>query len=114
MKHSIALAALATALTLTSPALAGTGPAQPAPASQPAPAARQTQVTHRETQPQTQSIEALYRRAQQKLTDIHMYSGAIDGRRNTTFVASLEHFQRSHNIRANGRLNSETRAALGL
>lgn len=108
MKHSIALATLAAALTLTSPVLAGTGPAQSAPAS------RQAAVTHRETRPQAQSVGTLYRRAQQKLTDIHLYSGAIDGKRNDTFVQSLEQFQRAHNIRANGHLNSETRAALGL
>lgn len=108
MKHSIALATLAAALALTSPALAGAGPAQPAPAS------RQTQVMHRETRPQAQSVETLYRRAQQKLTDIHLYRGEMDGKRNDTFVQSLEQFQRAHNIRANGHLNSETRAALGL
>ena len=108
MKHGIALAALAAALTLISPALAGTGTAPPAPAS------RQAQITHHGTPAQTQGVSDLYRRAQRKLTDIHMYSGAVDGSRNTAFVVSLERFQRAHNIRASRRLNSETRAALAI
>lgn len=106
MKHRIALAAIAAALALTSPAFAG--PANAPPASQ------QTQVNHRSTQPQTQAVQSLYRRAQQKLTDMRIYTGAVDGRRSDAFVRSLERFQRTHNIRANGRLNSETRAALGI
>jgi peptidoglycan hydrolase-like protein with peptidoglycan-binding domain len=106
MKHSIALAAITAALALTSPAFAGTGA--------PIPASRQAQVQHRSTQPQTQAVEGLYRRAQQKLVDLHLYSGAVDGQRSDAFVRSLEQFQRAHNIRATGRLNSETRAALGI
>lgn len=108
MKHRIALAAIAAALTLTSPAFAGTGTSAPVPAS------RSAQVQHRSTGPQTQAVEGLYRRAQQKLVDMHLYTGAVDGRRSDAFVRSLEQFQRAHNIRANGRLNSETRAALGI
>ena len=108
MKHHIALAALATALALTSPAFAGTGPSTPAPAS------RQMQVTHRTSPTAARGVEDLYRRAQQKLTDVHLYTGAVDGTRNQAFVQSLERFQRSHNIRANGCLNSETKAALGI
>lgn len=108
MKNHIALAALATALALTSPAFAGTGTSAPTPAS------RQMAVTHRESTTATRGIEDLYRRAQQKLTDIHLYTGAVDGTRNQAFVQSLERFQRSHNIRVNGRLNSETKAALGI
>lgn len=120
MKHHIALAALATALALTSPAFAGPTMAAPtsAPASRqtptPAPTSRQAAVAHRETSTQRQGVERLYRTAQLKLKDMHLYNGAVDGRRNTAFVASLERFQHSHNIRANGRLNSETRAALGI
>lgn len=108
MKHRIALVAITAALALASPAFAGTGAPAPAPASRTAP------VEHRSTQPQTQAVEGLYRRAQQKLVDLHMYSGAVDGHRSDAFVRSLEQFQRAHNIRANGRLNSETRAALGI
>ena len=109
MKHRIALAALATALALTSPALAGTGASAP-----PAPASRTARVEHRSTMPQTQAVEGLYRRAQQKLVDLRLYNGAIDGQRSDAFVRSVERFQRAHNIRANGRLNSQTRAALGI
>ncbi|MBX3429429.1 MAG: peptidoglycan-binding protein [Hyphomonadaceae bacterium] len=108
MKHQIALAALAAALALTSPAFAGTG------ASTPAPASRQAQIEHHPSGPQSQAIEDLYRRAQQKLVDMHLYSGAVDGQRGDAFVQSLKQFQRAHNIRATGRLNSETRAALGI
>lgn len=114
MKHHIALAALATALALTSPAFAGPNTATPAPAQTSAPVSRQAPVTHRETASQRQGVERLYRTAQLKLKDMRLYNGAIDGRRNTAFVASLERFQHSHNIRANGRLNSQTRAALGI
>ena len=108
MKHRIALAAITAALALTSPAFAGTGAPAPTPAS------RTAHVEHRSTQPQTQAVAGLYRRAQQKLVDLRMYSGAVDGQRNDAFVRSLEQFQRTHNIRANGRLNSQTRAALGI
>lgn len=108
MKHHIVLAALATALTLASPALAGPNAATPSLAS------RQQTVVHHATASQRQSVEDLYRSAQLKLKDMRLYNGAIDGLRNTAFVTSLERFQRSHNIRANGRLNSETRAALGI
>jgi peptidoglycan hydrolase-like protein with peptidoglycan-binding domain len=109
MKHRIALAAITAALALTSPAFAGTGPS-----ATPAPVSRQAQIEHRTTMPQTRAVEGLYRRAQQKLVDLHLYNGAVDGRRSEAFVRSVEHFQREHNIRANGRLNSETRAALGI
>ncbi len=109
MKNHIALAALAAVLALTSPAFAGTGPA-----AAPAPASRQMTVTHHETATQSRGVTDLYRRAQRKLTDIHLYTGAVDGTRNHAFVQSVERFQRSHNIRATGRLNSETKAALGI
>ncbi len=108
MKHRIALAAVAAVLSLTSPAFAGAGTAAPVPAS------RSQAVEHHATQPQTQAVAGLYRRAQQKLTDMRLYTGAVDGQRSDAFVRSLEQFQRAHNIRANGRLNSETRAALGI
>lgn len=108
MKHPIALAALATALALTSPALAGTGSSAPAPAS------RSATVNRRESAPVAQNVQSAYRAAQQKLKDMRLYDGAVDGTRNAAFVTSLERFQRAHNIRANGRLNSQTRAALGI
>jgi peptidoglycan hydrolase-like protein with peptidoglycan-binding domain len=109
MKHRIALAALASALTLTSPAFAGGGTSTTT-----TPASRTAQIEHRSTMPQTQAVESLYRRAQQKLIDLHLYTGAVDGKRSDAFVRSVERFQHEHNIRANGRLNSETRAALGI
>lgn len=108
MKHRIALAAITAALALTSPAFAGTGAAAPAPAS------RTTSVEQRATQPQTQANNGLYRRAQRKLVRLHMYNGAVDGQRNDTFVQSLERFQHAHHIRADGQLNPQTRAALGV
>lgn len=108
MKHRIALAALATALALTSPALAAGAAAPPAPAS------RMAQVEHHSTTPQTQAVEGLYRRAQQKLVDLRLYNGPVNGQRTDAFVRSVERFQRTHNIRANGRLNSQTRTALGI
>lgn len=114
MKHRIALAAVAATLALASPALAGPSATARAPSTASAPASRQVQVQHHSTTTQTQAVEGLYRRAQQKLVDMHLYTGAVDGRRSDGFVRSLEQFQRAHNIRANGRLNSETRAALGI
>ena len=64
--------------------------------------------------PQTQAVQGLYRRAQQKLVDLRLYDGPVNGQRTDAFVRSVERFQRTHNIRANGRLNSQTRAALGI
>ncbi|MBL8543084.1 MAG: peptidoglycan-binding protein [Hyphomonadaceae bacterium] len=56
----------------------------------------------------------LYRRAQQKLKDVNLYTGAIDGTRNAAYVRALERFQREHHLTADGRLNHQTRAALGV
>jgi peptidoglycan hydrolase-like protein with peptidoglycan-binding domain len=108
MKSRIALAALAAALALSSPAFAAGAGQTPAPAS------RSAQIVHQSSAQQISATQDLYRRAQRKLADLHMYTGAVDGSRNTAFVQSLEHFQRAHNIRATGRINSQTRAALGI
>ena len=108
MKSRIALAAIAAALALSSPAFAVGGGQTPAPAS------RSAQVTHQPSAQQSMATQDLYRRAEQKLKDLRLYNGAIDGTRNAAFVQSLERFQRAHNIRATGRVNSETRAALGI
>lgn len=56
----------------------------------------------------------LYRRAQQKLKDVNLYTGAIDGTRNAAYVRALERFQREHHLTADGRLNHQTRTALGI
>lgn len=108
MKSRIALVAIAAALALSSPAFAAGGAQTPAPASRSAP------VVHRQNAQQSMATQDLYRRAEQKLTDLRLYTGAVDGQRNAAFVQSLERFQRAHNIRATGRINSQTRAALGI
>lgn len=111
---------------LATPALAYNGPtstpAQPAPVTstapatqRTAPAAATTPATHSATSNTRESRHAsLYRRAEQKLKDMGLYSGAVDGVRNPQYVRALESFQRSHNIHVNGRLTRETMRALGI
>lgn len=53
-------------------------------------------------------------RVQQKLKDEGYYNGRINGRYTTATRAALEHFQRDHNLTANGLLDEATGEALGL
>jgi Putative peptidoglycan binding domain len=62
----------------------------------------------------TADYSGLYRQAQQKLKDLGLYSGAVDGTRNTAYVQSLQRFQTDHHLRVNGRLTTETKHALGI
>lgn len=120
MKARLLLPGLAAALLLTSPALAASPAAAPLSSSGGAPmtstATSGAQTTqHAATQSSARAVSANWdRRAQSKLKELSLYTGPIDGHRNAAYVRALEQFQRSHNIQANGRLNSQTRTALGI
>ena len=125
MKSRFVTSSVAAAALLASlPALAiATTPANSSSSSAPistaaAPARAANSQPAASVAPATHSMhhryEALYRRAQQKLKDMGLYTGPVDGQRNTTYIASLEGFQRSHHLRASGRLTSQTQRALGL
>lgn len=115
---------------LASPALAYNGPtsapAQPASVTSTTPATRRampattpTNVTAPATRSLTSNTRearnaSLYRRAEQKLQDMGLYAGPVDGTRNALYVRSLETFQRSHHLQINGRLTRQTMRALGI
>ena len=96
------------AITLTAPALA----APPAVTTTTAPPAAAAPAKPAVTK--ANRHEALYRSAQQKLKSMNAYSGPIDGKRNATFVKSVEGFQRDHKLKVTGRMNAETSKALGV
>lgn len=122
MKTRMILPALAAVMMLSSTAFAA--PPSSAPATQIAPSAQsagrmtQTQAvapTRASNATPTRATNAtLYREAQQKLTDLRLYSGQVNGVRNASYVRALERFQRQHHIRASGRLTPQTRTALGM
>lgn len=120
MKARLLLSGLAAAMLLTSPAFAAPPSAAPvsstgsAPMTSTAAPAAQT-AQHATTQRSARAVSTNWdRRAQSKLKELSLYTGPIDGHRNTAYVRALEQFQRSHNMQANGRLNSQTRTALGI
>jgi peptidoglycan hydrolase-like protein with peptidoglycan-binding domain len=99
MKSRLLLTAIASAMLLSTPALAAPAPA---PMTHAAPAhASQSEA-------RLVRIRAEYRRAQHKLKELGMYRGPVNGRRNVAFVKAVENFQRSHHIAASGRLTRET------
>lgn len=104
MKARYLIPGLAAALLATSAFASPPAAAPPAPASATAPLQHASRV----------STSELYRRAQQKLKDMNLYTGAVDGRRSGSYVHALERFQREHHLTADGRLNQSTRAALGI
>ena len=122
MKARLLLPGLAVAMLLTSPAFAAPPVAAPASSSGSAPmtstAAPAAPTAQHATTQRSGSARAVAtnwdRRAQAKLKELSLYTGPIDGHRNTAYVRALEQFQRAHNIQANGRLNSQTRTALGI
>lgn len=116
----IAAAALAFAPVLAS---AQTTPAAPSHASAPAkPAAAAPSSTAPSTKPAapahttatktTTDNSALYKKAQEKLHELGLYSGAVDGTRNNDYVAALKKFQTEHKLTADGRLTHATQEAL--
>ncbi len=122
MKTRMILPALAAAMMLTSTAFAA--PPSIAPAAQVAPsvqgaermnstpAAAPTRANN--AAPARVTNVTLYREAQQKLKDLRLYSGQVNGLRSASYVRALERFQRQHHIRASGRLTPQTRTALGM
>ena len=122
MKARLLLPGLAAAMLLTSPAFAAPPSAAPVSStggapmtSTAAPAAQTAQHAATQRSSSARAVSTNWdRRAQSKLKELSLYTGPIDGHRNTAYVRALEQFQRSHNIQANGRLNSQTRTALGI
>ncbi len=90
----VAAAAICAPLT----ALADTAPVKPAAAAH--------------AKPAIASFEAARREAQQKLQAAGDYKGPIDGKRNVAYVSALKNFQTAHHLKATGRLNAKTQAAL--
>jgi peptidoglycan hydrolase-like protein with peptidoglycan-binding domain len=111
MKTRFIPAGLIAAALLAGPAFAAD--ATPASAAAPAHAAA-AQTTAAKPAAVHANNAGLYRQAQQKLKDMNLYSGAVDGTRNAAYVTSLQGFQRDHHIPATGRLNHATRTALGI
>ncbi|MEQ1492383.1 MAG: peptidoglycan-binding domain-containing protein [Terricaulis sp.] len=116
------LPALAAVMMLSSTAFAAppssASAAQFAPSAQSAGRMTQTQAAAptraSNTAPARVTNVTLYREAQQKLTDLRLYSGQVNGVRSASYVRALERFQRQHHIRASGRLTPQTRTALGM
>jgi peptidoglycan hydrolase-like protein with peptidoglycan-binding domain len=98
-----------TSAASSTPAAASSTATPAAPAANTRMAAASTSQTRT-----TSSSTALYTRAQQKLKEMGLYSGPLDGSRNATFVTSLRKFQRDHHLQVSGRLNTQTQRALGI
>lgn len=104
----IAAATLLAAPALAAPPATNTGqPAIAAPATS-TPAAVKPAMNKVERQ------QALYKTAQEKLKGMNLYSGPVDGKRNETFVKSVESFQKAHKLKVTGLLSNETQKALGI
>lgn len=113
MKSRLLLTGLAATALIASPVLAAT----PATTSATPPAATSSQTAHSMQAPSSArktDNTALYRSAQQKLHDLNLYSGEINGQRSSAYVSALRRFQREHHLTVNGRLDARTRQALGI
>jgi len=107
---AVLLATSAMAAPQTPPAASSTAPAA---SSTAAPAARTTHASAPAHSAST-SNTALYRSAQQKLKDMGLYTGPVDGTRNAAFVSALRKYQQDHHIQVSGRLNGQTQRSLGI
>ncbi|MFT3729291.1 MAG: peptidoglycan-binding domain-containing protein [Terricaulis sp.] len=61
-----------------------------------------------------EQTRALWEAAQTKLKADHLYSGAINGRRDDGTMRALRHFQSRHRLPQTGNLDRDTRQALGI
>lgn len=114
MKSRLLLTSLAAAALLASPVLAATPSSTPAtpPAATSSQPARTMQAAPSSTHRADNT--ALYRSAQQKLHDLNLYTGDINGQRSAAYVSALRRFQREHHLTVNGRLDARTKQALGI
>src|SRR5262245_59845949 len=101
----LATSAMAAPPTTTS---SSSTPAANSSAAPAAPAASNRMATnntaHSAAHANASSTQALYTRAQQKLKDMGLYSGPVDGSRNAAYVDAIRKFQRDHHLQASGRL----------
>ena len=105
MKKTTVLAlGAATFLAIAAPAFA----APPAPSSTPAASSSTAAPSH------MTAAEQLVSRAQTKLKQDNLYTGAINGRRDAATIASIRSFQTQNHLTVNGRLDAATRRALGI
>lgn len=106
------LIGIVAATLMSAPALAAPPAASTPQSTVSAPAT--THAAAKAAKPAHAKHAKLYRAAQTKLKGMNLYSGPVDGRRSATFVKSVESFQRDHELKATGQLDSKTRKALGV
>lgn len=120
MKSRLLLTSLAASALLVSPVLAATPPSATTPpaaaasTASPAAAAQSANAMQSRASNRSAGAAGLYRSAQEKLRDLHLYNGEISGTRNAAYVSALRRFQREHHLNATGRLDARTRQALGI
>lgn len=106
MKKTTVLAlGAASFLALAAPAFA----APPAASATPAAA-----TSHTAAPSHMNAAQQLVSRAQTKLKQDNLYTGAINGRRDAATIASIRTFQTQNHLTVNGRLDARTRRALGI
>jgi len=108
-----AMAAPQTPSAASSTAPAASSTAAPAARTTPAASSTAARTTHASAPAHT-SNTALYRSAQQKLKDMGLYTGPVDGTRNASFVSALRKYQQDHHLQVSGRLNGQTQRSLGI
>ena len=109
MKKTTVLAlGAATFLAFAAPAFAAPPAASSTPAAASSSASAMPAAAH-----QT-AAQQLVSRAQTKLKQDNLYTGAINGRRDAATIASIRSFQTAHHLTVNGRLDAATRRALGI
>ena len=117
MTSKLLLTSLAASALLASPVLAATPGATtstpPAAVSTATPAAPARAMQTASSSHKADNA-ALYRAAQEKLHQLNLYNGDINGRRNAAYVSALRRFQREHHLTVSGRLDGRTRQALGI
>lgn len=108
MKKTTVLAlGAATFLAIAAPAFA----VPPTPSATPAASASSTATAHAATR---MTAAQLISAAQTKLKADNLYSGPINGHRDTATVAAIRRFQQHNHLTVNGRLDASTRRALGI
>jgi len=108
MKKTTVLAlGAATFLALAAPAFAAP-PASSTPAAASSSSAAAPAASH------MTAAQQLVSRAQTKLKQDNLYTGAINGRRDAATIASIRSFQTAQHLTVNGRLDARTRRALGI
>lgn len=108
----IAASAMFAAPALAAPP-AATSTSAPAATATATPAAKPADTAKPKMSSEAKRV-AFYKKAQEKLKDLNLYSGPVDGHRSPTFVKSVESFQKEHKLKVTGLLSSDTQKALGI